>query len=52
MVSSKDNIYITDIKERSDLDGSTVYNIDVEPCDTYIVEDIIVHNVPSVVKST
>ena len=39
-----EKIYITDIIERKDLDGSTVYNCDVNPNDTYIVEDIVVHN--------
>lgn len=32
------------IVERTDLDGSTVYNCDVEPNDTYIANGIIVHN--------
>lgn len=45
LISSKENIIsIQKIIRRKDLDGATVYNIDVEPYDTYVVEDVVVHN--------
>lgn len=42
---NKEIISITDIVKRDDLDGATVYNIDVEPYDNYVVKNIIAHNV-------
>ena len=32
------------IIERTDLDNSTVYNVDVEPNDTYLANGIVAHN--------
>lgn len=37
-------IYIREINLRTDLIDTTVYNIDVEPYDTYLVHNIVVHN--------
>ena len=43
---SIDGTYVTllQIINREDLTDTTVYNIDVEPYDTYVAESIIVHN--------
>ena len=38
---------VEDITARYDLNGCTVYNIDVEEIDTYIVEGVVVHNAES-----
>ena len=38
------DVYITKIVLRPDLADIPVYNLDVEPYDTYIVENIVVHN--------
>lgn len=39
-----DDVYITKITLRPDLIDIPVYNLDVEPYDTYIVENVVVHN--------
>ena len=41
---SKEDIFIEKIIRREDLDDIDVYNIDVEPYDTYLAEGIVVHN--------
>ena len=38
---------VTRITYREDLQDTTVYNIDVEPYDTYVVEGVVVHNAES-----
>lgn len=42
---------IIDIVDRPELDGIPVYNIDVEPYDTYLAEGIVAHNPDPGLKS-
>ena len=44
VIGPKGNILVNEIIFREDLNDATVYNIDVEPYDTYIVNGIVVHN--------
>ena len=41
---NNEQFILNKIIERSDLNDITVYNIDVEPTDTYLANGIIVHN--------
>lgn len=47
-----DNIYIKDIKYREDLINTTVYHCRVDPYHTFIVEDVVAHNMKVTVPST
>ena len=45
MIDSNGNqVDILEIIDHPEMDGTPVYNIDVEPYDTYIVENVVVHN--------
>lgn len=45
-----DNIYIKDIKYREDLTDTTVYHCRVDPYHTFVVEDIVAHNMKVAVE--
>jgi len=45
VIGYKESFNIVEIIPRKDLENTIVYNIDVNPCHTYIAEDVIVHNV-------
>ena len=47
ILSADGAVIVESIVKREDLNGSTVYNIDTEPHDTYLANGIIVHNAES-----
>jgi hypothetical protein len=44
VTTDSSNVIVEKIIERTDLTDTDVYNIDVEPYDTYVAESVVVHN--------
>lgn len=47
VTNTQEKVYITNIIERLDLQDTTVYNLDVDSYNTYLVENVVVHNAES-----